>query len=167
MVPDYLPIDERHPLRPQDPYGLSKLSCELLCQGYTRKTGMQTICLRPPWIWVPEPEEVELYRQLVRDSTQWSKNLWAYIHVMDVARAIRLCVESNSLPLHDVFFICADHNWTGIESRVLVKQFYPETTLLSEGFRGMASLINNEKARKSFGFQPKFSLKDILGATET
>jgi UDP-glucose 4-epimerase len=166
MVPEYVPIDESHPLRPQDPYGLSKLACELLCQGYTRKTGMQTLCLRPPWIWVPEPKEVELYRQLIRDYVSWSKNLWACIHVKDVAQAVRLCIESSSLPPQDVFFICADENWTGIESRTLVKQFYPETNLPTIGFKGMASLISNEKARKGFGFQPQFSPKDILGAIE-
>jgi nucleoside-diphosphate-sugar epimerase len=26
--PEYLPIDHRHPCRPTDPYGLSKLLCE-------------------------------------------------------------------------------------------------------------------------------------------
>ncbi len=164
MAPEYVPIDERHPLRPQDPYGLSKLSCELLCQGYTRKTGMQTLCLRPPWIWVPEPKEIEVYRGLVRDYAAWYKNLWAYIHVADVAQAIRLCVESSSLPLHDAYFICADDNWTSVESRTLMQKFYPETAVFSDSFVGMGSLISNEKARKAFGFQPRFLSTDFLGA---
>lgn len=162
IVPEYLPIDERHPLRPQDPYGLSKLTCELLCQGYTRKTGMQTLCLRPPWIWVPEAKEVELYRQLVRDYSQWFKNLWAYIHVADVAQAVRRCVESTSLPQHDAYFICADDNWTDVESPTLAEKFYPETTTLSRSFVGMASFISNEKARKAFGFQPGFLATDFI-----
>ncbi len=64
MWPEFLPLDERHRLRPQDPYGLSKVSCEQICHGFSRRTGMQTLCLRPPWVWVPEPQEVAFYKQL-------------------------------------------------------------------------------------------------------
>ena len=31
LQPDYLPVDEEHPPRPQDPYGLTKLVGERLC----------------------------------------------------------------------------------------------------------------------------------------
>ena len=33
LQPEYLPVDEDHPLRPQDPYGLSKLVGEKLCEA--------------------------------------------------------------------------------------------------------------------------------------
>lgn len=167
MIPEFLPIDEHHPLRPQDPYGLSKLSCELLCQGYTRKTGMQTLCLRPPWIWVPEPREMELYRRLVSEYAGWYKNLWAFIHVSDVVRAILQCAESKTLPPHDSFFICADENWTGMESRDLVRQFFPETSDVSVELKGRSSLISNKKAREAFGFQPEFSSPDFIHQTNS
>ena len=37
LQPDYLPVDEEHPLRPQDPYGLSKLVGEKLCDAASSK----------------------------------------------------------------------------------------------------------------------------------
>src|SRR5262249_55061241 len=37
VAPDYLPIDEDHPLRPHDPYGLSKQAAELIARSYTEK----------------------------------------------------------------------------------------------------------------------------------
>lgn len=160
MWPEYIPIDERHPLRPQDPYGLSKAAGELLCAGYSRKTGMQTICLRPPWIWVPE--EKALYRQLIADYPQWYKNLWAFIHVRDVAQAIALTLVADNLPTHDVYFICADENWTGEESRALLGRFYPETKTIAEEFLGDQSLLSNAKAKQMFGFAPRYGVKDIV-----
>lgn len=162
MCPEYLPIDERHALRPQDPYGLSKVTCELICGGFSRRTGMQTICLRPPWVWVPEPKEIAFYRQLREEYPKWYKNLWAYIHVFDVARAVRQCLESPNLPNHDSYFICASDNWTDVGSRELAAQHYPETRTISEALQGTASLISCEKAQKAFGFSPMYSWQDIF-----
>ena len=159
--PDYIPIDERHPLRPQDAYGLSKVTGELLCAATTRKTGMQTICLRAPWIWAPE--EKEFYKRLIDEYPQWYKNLWAFIHVSDVAQAIQLVLEKGShLAEHDVFFLCAEQNWTGKDSRALLKEFYPETKTLAQDFQSSLSLISSAKARQAFGFSPKYKADDIF-----
>jgi len=162
MWPEYAPIDENHPLRPQDPYGLSKVSSELLCAAYTRTYGMQTICLRPPWVWIPEKKEIESYKQLIKDYHKWYKNLWAYVHIADLVQAVRLSVEINDLPLHESIFICADDNWCGKESRALLKEFYPETTKIADNFSGTSSIISNAKARAILRFSPKFTVKDIV-----
>ncbi|MCX6143772.1 MAG: NAD(P)-dependent oxidoreductase [Ignavibacteriales bacterium] len=162
MWPEFLPMDERHALRPQDPYGLSKVACEQVCNGFTRRTGMQTICLRPPWVWVPEPKEVEFYKQLRAEYPKWYKNLWAYIHVFDVAKAVRQCVESPDLPAHDSFFICASETWVDVESKALVAQYFPETRRIADSFTGKASLISCEKAKRAFGFSPLYSWRDII-----
>jgi nucleoside-diphosphate-sugar epimerase len=45
--PDYLPIDENHPVRPLNPYSQSKLICEKLCEGYHRDFGVPLIIFRP------------------------------------------------------------------------------------------------------------------------
>src|SRR2546421_26048 len=37
FAPDYLPIDESHPVRPQDAYGLSKEVGESIARSYTAK----------------------------------------------------------------------------------------------------------------------------------
>jgi nucleoside-diphosphate-sugar epimerase len=162
MWPEFVPITERHPLRPQDAYGLSKASCELLCAGYSRTYGLKTICLRAPWIWVPEKKEIESYKRLVAEYPKWSKNLWAYIHAYDVAAAVKLSVESKLSELHSAFFICADDNWTGKESQRLMKEFFPETKHASKTFRGKDSLISNRLARKKLGFIPRFTTADLF-----
>jgi UDP-glucose 4-epimerase len=162
MWPEFLPMDEHHALRPQDPYGLSKVTCEQVCNGFSRRTGMQTICLRPPWVWVPEPKEVEFYKQLRVEYPKWYKNLWAYIHVFDVAKAVRQCVESPDLPKHDSFFICASETWVDLDSKALAAQYFPETGRIADSFAGKASLISCEKAARSFGFSPRYSWRDII-----
>lgn len=44
--PRYQPIDEKHPLEPDSPYGVSKLAAEKHCLCYGRIYGIDVICLR-------------------------------------------------------------------------------------------------------------------------
>jgi nucleoside-diphosphate-sugar epimerase len=46
--PHYLPIDEEHPRLPQDAYSLTKLLDEEILAALNRRTGLQTIAIRPP-----------------------------------------------------------------------------------------------------------------------
>lgn len=45
-VPDYLPVDEAHPLRPRSPYGLTKLIGEELVRFFERTSGTPATILR-------------------------------------------------------------------------------------------------------------------------
>ncbi len=162
MVPEYAPIDELHPLRPQDPYGLSKVIGEQICRTYSARYGIRTICLREPWIWVPEGSERELYRQLVAKHQNWYKNLWAFVHVYDVARAHRLAVESVLPSLHEIFFIVARDNWTGLDSRSLLQTFFPEVKNIAPDFTGTASILSHRKAKTLLKFEPQHTAHDIL-----
>ena len=162
LAPVYIPVDEDHVLRPQDPYGLSKVACELLCRGYSERSGISTICLRAPWIWVPEPKERTMYRQLIDEYPKWYKNLWAFIHVKDVAQAISLSLKANLKHNHESFFISADSNWTGKESKGLVEQFFPETREFKPGFTGTSSLICSSKAKSVLNFSPDYSTSDVF-----
>jgi UDP-glucose 4-epimerase len=63
-VPDYLPIDENRPYRPQDRYGLSKQAAEAIARSYTARCGMETFLIRAPWI--DSPEELEGVEEVER-----------------------------------------------------------------------------------------------------
>ena len=45
--PVYLPIDEKHPIHPANPYSQSKLLGEELCKGYFDYFGVKVLILRP------------------------------------------------------------------------------------------------------------------------
>lgn len=46
-VPKYLPIDELHPLNPNNPYSRSKIQAEMLIKSYYHDFGIKSIILRP------------------------------------------------------------------------------------------------------------------------
>ena len=162
MVPEYIPLDELHPMRPQDPYGLSKVIGEQICRTYSAKYGTKTICLREPWIWVPEPEPMQFYKKLVSEYGDWYKNLWTYVHVFDVATAHRLALEHDLASNHEIFFITAKENWTGKNSKELLAQFYPEVKTFADNFSGASAIISHEKAKRMLRYQPNYAVRDLL-----
>ncbi len=162
MSPLTVPIDEDHPLRPQDPYAMSKVSGEMLCAGYSRTYGMRSVSLRAPWIWVPEDEDRKLYRSLVREYEQWSRNLWSYIHVADVCSAVQASLAAETMSGYEAFFITAHDQWTDRPTRELLTQFFPQTEIPSDAFHGRESLISGAKAGSLLGWSPRFTRDDIL-----
>lgn len=44
--PEYVPIDEAHPMQPINPYGHSKLMVEQMLESYDQAYGLKSICLR-------------------------------------------------------------------------------------------------------------------------
>jgi nucleoside-diphosphate-sugar epimerase len=78
-VPDYLPIDDRHPLRAARPYGLSKRLAEEMCQAWTSRTGIPTVVLRPVLI---------LNDATLSSASRSTAEFDAYVHVDDVSDAI-------------------------------------------------------------------------------
>jgi nucleoside-diphosphate-sugar epimerase len=162
MVPDYFPIDEQHRLRPQDPYGLSKVVAEEMCRSYSARYGMRTVCLREPWIWVPEPSSIGFYKELVRDYKQWHKNLWTYVHVYDVAAAHRLAVEIDLPEFHEAMFITGSNNWAEVSAVELIKEFYPEVSTIADSMSHPAPLISHAKASRLLGYTPRHTWRDIF-----
>lgn len=91
ISPDYVPVDELHPLRPSDPYSLSKVVVEALAAMWSRQGGFTTASMRFPWTAGDEPERIrDYFVALAADPMCDSgrRNLWAWIHVDDVAEAM-------------------------------------------------------------------------------
>ncbi len=51
--PEYLPIDENHPLNPISPYAESKQKAEQLCKEHEESSGLKTVILRPFNVYGP------------------------------------------------------------------------------------------------------------------
>lgn len=99
--PQYLPVDENHPVCPFNPYAQTKVICEKLCDGYRRDFGVKIAIIRPFNLYgVGQKGKLllpEIFSQLKEGKTQIQLKAASprrdYINVIDVARAIKLCVE--------------------------------------------------------------------------
>jgi UDP-glucose 4-epimerase len=160
FLPDYAPVDEEHPIRPQDPYALSKNFGEQLMDAAVRRSDIRCISIRPCWVQHEGNYEHNLGPQ-VRDHSLLSPNFWSYIDVYDLADAIALAVESD-LEGHEVFYIASPDNVTGRPLGEMIKRYYGDAIEVRPTERDDASGISCAKARRLLGYRPSRSWRDYL-----
>jgi nucleoside-diphosphate-sugar epimerase len=155
-APEYLPVDEAHPLGPQDPYSVSKLAGERICDAFARRGEMQIASLRFAGISADLTQRNLLERR--KNPLRWAGPLWTYIDVRDAAVACRLSVESD-FSGHEPFNICAPNTIMASPTTELVKQYFPGVTLRA-GLEGNWSGYDCKKARDILGFTPKHLIEE-------
>ena len=155
--PDYLPLDEQHGCRPQDPYGLSKLVGEKIADSFAA-LGDMTICtLRFPRIVF----SYEDFPKLQSTPERWRNRLWTYIDVRDVVNAFETVLEAK-IQDHEVFLFSApgsEHNGPTYE---LLEKYLPNVRNVRTGLQGNWSCIDASKAEKLLGFKSSHSWEQSL-----
>jgi nucleoside-diphosphate-sugar epimerase len=154
FAPDYVPIDEAHPLLPQDAYALSKRIGEELADGFARRGRLTVVSLRFPWIHTPRTF-AEQVLPLWADPAAGASNLWSYIDSRDVAEAVRLALTAE-IGGHEACFVAASDSFMPIPSRVLITDCYP-TTVIHNALTDHASLLSSAKAEALLGFRARYS----------
>lgn len=78
--PDYLPVDEEHPVRPQDPYATAKWFSELLCDRAVERADIRCTSIRPCWVQDEGSYERNL-GPIVRDPSVTVATRWVFLHL--------------------------------------------------------------------------------------
>lgn len=81
--PQYLPIDEGHPVNPHSPYNRSKLLAEDLCLSYSHDFGIDIVTLRPFNVYGPKSKSNTLISSLIQ---QIKNNKKVSLSAKDVKR---------------------------------------------------------------------------------
>jgi nucleoside-diphosphate-sugar epimerase len=115
IPPEYLPIDNVHPLHPTDAYALSKVLCERTAQAFLDRGKLDVVALRPVYVLYPEFEcevlaraaDPENYKGPAAGGRQPAGGgvMWHYVDPRDLARAFRLALEAEK-PGFGPYFIC-------------------------------------------------------------
>lgn len=115
--PEYAPVDAAHPLRPTDPYALSKLLGEEIGRGFVERGKLEVIALRPVFVLYEEmygevkarAKDPANYKgpAVGGPSAAGGGPLWHYVDPRDVAHAFRLALEAPALPRFEGLFISA------------------------------------------------------------
>lgn len=154
--PDYLPIDENHVLRPQDPYGLSKMLGEEICAAASRRYDMKTVCLRFCWVWFEDTYSARAAIQ-ADDAMTLRRTLWGHVHVRDAAEACLRAIECPSPPQHGRFYITAADTFADAPSLELIQACYPGVARVDRAYFDSArkTLFDTGPARKVLGWVPR------------
>ena len=96
--PDYAPVDESHPLRPESSYALSKVLGEEMARQFSRWSGIPFVGLR--FSNVMERADYERFPSYWDDPHLRKWNLWGYVDESHVAQSVRLALRSDSRRRH-------------------------------------------------------------------
>ncbi len=163
---EYFPIDEKHPLKPAQHYGLSKVLAEDLCRGFARNHDISIICLRPGHIQNIQ-QKVSRYRELTKKQEIESNKNTLYTHVdrRDLGQAIMLALKSN-IEGFEVFNIDSGDHYFNMDSIDFIRKFYPEVKEIRnvDEFFGnnRKSFIDTSKLKELLGYKPEYSYKRYL-----
>ena len=151
-----LPLSEAAPARPDDLYGCTKWFGEVLCRSVSRRSALETVCLRPP-AFMPKPQ-LERGRGLL--------GMWA--DVSDVVGAHVAAVTAPMPSNHEAFWCTNPLPYTARDAEELradpakvVERYRPGVPAWFEA-RGVKLgpvpvIYDLSGARDVLGWQPAYS----------
>lgn len=160
QLPEYVPVDEEHPLRPQDPYALAKVFGEQLCDAAVRRAGVGCVTIRPSWVqW--EGNYARNLGPLVRDPAEPSQSLGSYIDVYDLADALAMACTAD-VGGHQVVYVANPDNAGGHDLADKARRTYGDRVPVRALDRPDASGISSAKAHRLLGWTARRSWRDYL-----
>lgn len=154
--PDYAPVDERHELRPESSYALSKVLGEEMARQFSRWSGIPFVGLR--FSNVMEPHDYARFPSFSADPRLRKWNLWGYVDATDVARSVRCALEADVRGA-DSFIVAAADTVMEQPSRELMAEVFPGVPV-RDGVAEHGTLLAIDKARALLGYRPGFSWRE-------
>ncbi len=153
LLPEYLPVDETHPRRPGDPYGLSKVCGEEIARSVARRYDVPVTTIRPASVYTPDEYRTRPKRKgFDLSSMELSGDLWSFVDVRDVARMAEAALSAD-YDGYEEFLCVADDNYLGHPTAELIEAAAGELPDVCE-IEGTESAFTNEKAREVLGWEP-------------
>ena len=159
--PQYLPIDECHPLRPTEVYSLSKEMTEAICRSYANRGALEVIVIRPTHIVFP-PEWPELP---ARGRDVHNYHLWSYVEPEDVAAAFERALDLGTTR-YDCFFISAPDTLAERPTLDLIRERFGSLPEIRRpdvyATRPTAALWDISRAREVLGLEPRSDWRRLV-----
>jgi nucleoside-diphosphate-sugar epimerase len=164
-LPDGLPVTESHAMRPEDPYGVSKVAGEEVGKMVARRHGVPVASVRPSWIQYPGEYNC---RDVAKsgDLAGGAGNVWSYVDVRDVAGLVAAALDGD-VAGHEAYHVAAAENYLGRPTADAVEEFFgdvPDDCTLE----GDESALSTAKARAELGWTPEHTWREAADeAVET
>lgn len=156
--PDYVPVDEEHPLRPESSYALSKVLGEEMARQFSRWSGIPFVGLR--FSNVMERADYARFPAFWDDPHLRKWNLWSYVDESHVAESVLRALAAD-IRGAEAFVIAAADTVMRQPSRELMAEIFP-TVPVRAGVAGNDTLLGIGKARRLLGYAPAFSWRAVL-----
>jgi nucleoside-diphosphate-sugar epimerase len=152
-APEYVPLDDDHPVQPETSYALSKAVGEDLSRHLARGPGLTVVGLR--FSLVMDEGDYPLLHRYREDPGVGRWNLWSYVDLRDVAWSCRLALEADIQGAETVLIAAAD-TLMDRPTADLLEVTMPEVPV-KRPLGAYESLLCSERARRLLGYRPRHS----------
>ncbi|MBN9098710.1 MULTISPECIES: NAD(P)-dependent oxidoreductase [unclassified Pseudonocardia] len=157
--PLYVPVDEEHPVVPEDSYAMSKVAGEVTARSFHARTGADVYGLRINNVIEPH-EYAELFPAFLDDPALRRRNLFAYIDTRDLGQMTLRCLETDGLGF-EVFNVANADMSVAATTSEIIDRFYDGVEVRRPMGRD-ETFYSIDKARRLLGYEPEHSWRDVL-----
>lgn len=170
--PEYLPIDENHPLNPISPYGVHKQLAEQICEEFFKTYQIACCSLRVFSVYGPGLQK-QLFWDLYKKSINTSKvTLFGtgnesrdFIYISDLLQALELVIQNSSFK-NDIINVANSEEQTISNVVTTFYEYYKANISIEFGGEERVGDPVNWKADinklKELGYQQQVNIKDGL-----
>ena len=157
--PDYVPVDEKHPLRHFESYALSKEVNERSADMWANRSKTAFVGLR-----IPHTHTNLVFAEMAQkmregdEATleQGAKIFWAYLDLRDAVQGVLTVIEKGAKGSKTYNFAAPD-TYAPRPTRELMAEFHP-TTKIAPSLSGFDSIIDCSEWHADFGYEPQYLL---------
>ncbi len=157
--PLYLPVDEDHPVVPEDSYAMSKVAGEVVARSFQARTGADIYGLRINNVIEPHEYE-EKFPPFLNDPALRRRNIFAYIDTRDLGQMTLRCLQTDGLGF-EMFNVANADMSVAATTQEVIDRFYDGVEVRREMGRD-ETFYSIDKARDLLGYQPQHSWRDVL-----
>ena len=158
IPPEYVPVDERLPLRTETSYGLSKVLGEEMARYFARWSCIPFIGLR--FSNVMARVDYEQFPSFWDDPRIRKWNLWSYVDESHAAQSVRLALDADLVGA-SAFIIAAADTVMNRPSRELMAEFFPGVPV-ADTLGEHDTLLGIGEACQVLGYDPRFSWRELF-----
>ena len=168
--PQYLPVDENHPVCPFNPYAQTKVICEKMCEGYHRDFRVKISIVRPFNIYGVGQKGKLLIPEIIGQLKEGKEQIHLksasprrdYINVVDVANAIVTCAMSDE-PF-GIYNVCSGESVSVREITEIINRNLKDKVEFSFSVSDRPNEVDESRGSceklKELGWKPSISFEE-------
>jgi nucleoside-diphosphate-sugar epimerase len=157
--PEYIPVDEEHPVIPEDSYAMSKVANEITARSFQRRSGFDIYGLRINNVIEPHEYEQDFPKYIANPDMR-RRNFFAYIDARDLGQIVDRCLKSDGLG-YQIFNASNDDHSVDMTTQEIIDRYYqdvPQNRPMGE----YETFYSNFKARQMLGFNEQHNWRKYL-----
>jgi nucleoside-diphosphate-sugar epimerase len=157
--PDYVPVDEKHPMHHYESYALSKQVNERSADMWANRSESAFVGLRFPHTHTLSTF-VEMAQKMREGDKaiieQGAKIFWAYLDLRDAVQGILTVIDKGATGSKTYNFAAPD-TYAPKPTREMMAEFHP-TSKIASSLSGYDSIIDCSQWSADFGYEPQYLL---------